>query len=115
MRRVRTLPMAVLLAGTILLSACGTSVGTTEGQPQTGGTLTVSFKDDLKTLNPAIGYDTDSFSMSPAIFNVMLTYKGFTTQLQTDIAAAMPVISPDGKTTTFKLRIDVKISYGRGL
>src|SRR2546423_2690089 len=115
MRRVRTLPMAVLLAGTILLSACGTSVGTTEGQPQSGGTLTVSFKDDLKTLDPAIGYDTDSWSISRAIYNGLLTYKGFTTQLEPDIAAAMPVISPDGKTYTFKLRKDVKFSNGRGV
>jgi ABC-type transport system substrate-binding protein len=113
MRRVRTLPMAVLLAGTILLSACGTSVGTTEGQPQSGGTLLVSFKDDLKTLDPAIGYDTDSWSIERSIYNGLLDYKGFTTQLQPDIAAAMPVISPDGKTYTFKIRQGVKFSNGR--
>ena len=59
MKRVNTAAMAVLGVGTILLSACGTSVSTAEGQPVSGGTLTVSFKDDLKTLDPAIGYDTD--------------------------------------------------------
>jgi peptide/nickel transport system substrate-binding protein/oligopeptide transport system substrate-binding protein len=105
--------MPVLLAGTILLSACGNSVSTAEGNPVSGGTLTVSFKDDLKTLDPAIGYDTDSWSIERQIYNGLLDYKGFTTQLQPDIAADMPKISTDGKTYTFKLRSGVKFSNGR--
>jgi len=113
MKRVSTAAMAVLGVGTILLSACGNSVSTAEGQPVSGGTLTVSFKDDLKTLDPAIGYDTDSWSIERSIYNGLLDYKGFTTQLQPDIAAAMPVISTDGKTYTFKIRSGVKFSNGR--
>ena len=115
MKRVNTAAMAVLGVGTILLSACGNSVSTTEGQPVSGGTLLVSFKDDLKTLDPAIGYDTDSWSIERAIYNGLLDYKGFTTQLQPDIAASMPAIATDGKTYTFKLRKDVKFSNGRGV
>ena len=113
MKRIRIAPMPVLLAGTILLSACGNSVSTTEGNPVSGGTLTVSFKDDLKTLDPAIGYDTDSWSIERQIYNGLLDYKGFTTQLQPDIAADMPKISTDGKTYTFKIRSGVKFSNGR--
>ena len=113
MRRIQTAAMPVLLAGTILLSACGNSVGTTEGQPVSGGTLLVTFKDDLKTLDPAIGYDTDSWSIERAIYNGLLDYKGFTTQLQPDLAADMPKISADGKTYTFKIRSGVKFSNGR--
>ena len=115
MKRRFSLAIASLGVGTMLLSACGNAATTTEGQPVSGGTLTLSFKDDLKTLDPAIGYDTDSWSISRAIYNGLLTYKGFTTQLEPDIAAAMPVISPDGKTYTFKLRKDVKFSNGRGV
>jgi ABC-type transport system substrate-binding protein len=107
--------MPVLLAGTILLSACGNSVSTTEGQPVSGGTLLVTFKDDLKTLDPAIGYDTDSWSIERAIYNGLLDYKGFTTQLQPDLAADMPKISADGKTYTFKIRSGVKFSNGRAV
>src|SRR6267143_658845 len=115
MRRIQTAAMPVLLAGTILLSACGNSVSTTEGQPVSGGTLLVTFKDDLKTLDPAIGYDTDSWSIERSIYNGLLDYKGFTTQLQPDIAADMPKISADGKTYTFKLRSGVKFSNGRAV
>ena len=115
MRRIQTAAMPVLLAGTILLSACGNSVSTTEGQPVSGGTLLVTFKDDLKTLDPAIGYDTDSWSIERAIYNGLLDYKGFTTQLQPDLAADMPKISADGKTYTFKIRSGVKFSNGRAV
>src|SRR5438876_12440255 len=104
MKRVNTAAMAVLGVGTILLSACGNSVGTTEEQPVSGGTLLVTFKDDLKTLDPAIGYATVSWSIEPTIYNALLDYKGFTTQLQPDLAADMPKISADGKTSTFKIR-----------
>ena len=113
MKRANTTAMAVLMGGTILLSACGNAATTTEGNPVSGGTLTVSFKDDLKTLDPAIGYDTDSWSIERQIYNGLLDYKGFTTQLQPDIAAEMPKISTDGKTYTFKIRSGVKFSNGR--
>src|SRR6202165_2964439 len=113
MKRIRTAAMAALGVGTIFLSSCGKAATTTEGQPVSGGTLLVSFKDDLKTLDPAVGYDTDSWSIERAIYNGLLDYKGFTTQLQPDIAAVMPVISTDGKTYTFKIRSGVKFSNGR--
>src|SRR3979411_2085000 len=113
MKRASPAAMAVLMAGTILLSACGNAATTTEGNPVSGGTLTISLKDDLKTLDPAIGYDTDSWSIERSIYNGLLDYKGFTTQLQPDIAAKMPEISPDGKTYTFKIRSGVKFSNGR--
>jgi len=116
MNRRTTAVMAVLGAGMILLTACGNTLSNTGGGPPvSGGTLLVSFKDDLKTLDPAIGYDTDSWSIERAIYNGLLDYKGFTTQLQPDIAASMPTVSADGKTYTFILRKDVKFSNGRAV
>ena len=110
----RRLAMSAFASGTILLAACGTTGNnTTGGTPVSGGTLTISFKDDLKTLDPAIGYDTDSWSIERQIYNGLLDYKGFTTQLQPDIASAMPKISADGKTYTFTLKHGVKFSNGR--
>ena len=107
--------LGVLGVATILLAACGTggNNGSSGGSPVYGGTLTISFKDDLKTLDPAIGYDTDSWAIERQIYNGLLDYKGFTTQLQPDIAAEMPKISADGKTYTFKLKHGVKFSNGR--
>jgi ABC-type transport system substrate-binding protein len=64
----------------------------------------VSFKDDFKTLDPAIGYDTSSWSGERAIFNGLLDYDGFTTKLKGDIATDVPTPANSGKTYTFHLR-----------
>jgi ABC-type transport system substrate-binding protein len=104
--------MAAVAAGALLSTACGTSPETT-GQPVSGGTLTVAIKDDLKTLDPAVAYDTTGWSVERSIFNGLLDYKGFTTELGPDIAEAMPAITNGGKTYTFKIRKGVKFSNGR--
>lgn len=104
--------LALMAAGTILLPACANSNPTGGETPTSGGTLTISFKDDLKTLDPAIGYDTDSWSIERQIFNGLLDYDGFTTKLKGDIAESW-TISTDGKTYTFKIRKGVKFSNGR--
>ena len=36
--------------------------------PQRGGTMTVTFKDDVSTLDPAIGYDWQNWSMIKSLF-----------------------------------------------
>ncbi|HYM51534.1 MAG TPA: ABC transporter substrate-binding protein [Candidatus Limnocylindrales bacterium] len=117
MNRRAALILAAVMAGSAVLAACGNSgtTSTTGGQPVYGGTLITTFKDDFKSLDPAIGYDTDSWSIERALYNGLLDYKGYTTQLVPDIASAMPKISADGKTYTFTLRHDVKFSNGRGV
>jgi len=104
--------IATTAAGVLLLTACGPSTETT-GQPVAGGTLTIAIKDDLKTLDPAVAYDTTGWSVERSIFNGLLDYKGFTTELVPDIAEAMPDITNGGKTYTFKIRKGVKFSNGR--
>jgi len=105
--------VAAFAAGLLLLAGCGGPSTASGGQPVSGGTLNITFKDDLKTLDPAVAYDTDSWSVERAIYNGLLDYKGFTTELTPDIAAAMPDITNGGKTYTFKLRSGVKFSNGR--
>jgi len=104
--------MGVTVTSLLLLAACGTT-STTTTQPVAGGTLNIAFKDDPKTLDPAVAYDTTSWSVERAIYNGLLDYKGFTTQLAPDIAEAMPSITNGGKTYTFKIRKGVKFSNGR--
>ena len=65
----RKIVLCVLLVFTTLLTACGPGVapaataapGAATGgaamTPQKGGEITVAYKDDLATLDPAIGYD----------------------------------------------------------
>ena len=105
--------VAAFAAGLLFLAACGGPTSGTSDQPVSGGTLNIAMKDDFKTLDPAVAYDTDSWSVERAIYNGLLDYKGFTTELTPDIAAAMPDITNGGKTYTFKIRTGVKFSNGR--
>lgn len=77
-----------------------------------GGTMTISFKDDVATLDPAIGYDWQNWPIIKSIFDGLMDYKPGTTTLTPNLAESFTV-SPDGKTYTFKLRIDPKFTNGR--
>ena len=105
--------VAAFAAGVMFLTACGNSTTDTGGKPVSGGTLIIAIKDDLKTLDPAVAYDTTGWSVERSLFNGLLDYQGSTTQLVPDIADAMPTISADGKTYTFKIRHGVKFWNGR--
>ncbi|WP_119301007.1 ABC transporter substrate-binding protein [Dongia deserti] len=77
-----------------------------------GGEMIVTFKDDLATLDPAIGYDWTNWSIIKSIFDGLMDYKPGTTELVPDLAESYDV-SPDGLTYTFKLRQGVKFHNGR--
>jgi peptide/nickel transport system substrate-binding protein/oligopeptide transport system substrate-binding protein len=77
-----------------------------------GGEMTVTFKDDLITLDPAIGYDWKNWSVIKSVFDGLMDYKPGTTELVPDLAESFDV-SDDGLTYTFKLRQGVKFHNGR--
>ncbi len=77
-----------------------------------GGTITITYKDDVVTLDPAIGYDWQNWSMIKSLFSGLMDYVPGTTDLTTDLAESYSV-SPDGMTYTFKLRSGVKFHNGR--
>ncbi len=79
-----------------------------------GGAMTVTYKDDISTLDPAIGYDWQNWSMIKALFDGLMDYKPGTTELRPDLAESYTV-SPDGLVYTFKLRKGVKFHNGRTL
>lgn len=79
---------------------------------QDGSTITVTYKDDIATLDPAIGYDWQNFSMIKAIFDGLMDYEPGTAKLRPGLAESYE-ISPDGKVFTFKLRDGVKFHNGR--
>jgi len=79
-----------------------------------GGSMIVTYKDDVSTLDPAIGYDWQNWSMIKALFNGLMDYQAGTYNLEPDLAKSF-TISPDGKIYTFKLREDVKFHNGRKL
>jgi oligopeptide transport system substrate-binding protein len=77
-----------------------------------GGAVVITYKDDVATLDPAIGYDWQNWSMIKSLFDGLMDYEPGTTNLKPDLAESYE-ISPDGKTFTFKLRSGVKFHNGR--
>jgi len=80
--------------------------------PKQGGAATITFSNDLTTLDPQVGYDWQNWSVIKSIFDGLMDYKPGTTELEPDLAESYTV-SDDGKTYTFKLRDGVKFHNGR--
>jgi len=104
-KRKFTLLAGALVAGGTLVSGLA---------PASAQTMTVTYKDDVSTLDPAIGYDWQNWSMIKSLFDGLMDYKPGTTELTPDLAESYD-ISPDGKVFTFELRKGVKFHNGREL
>ena len=100
--------MVVILG---LLLALVPAVTPTWGQGG-GGTMIVTFKDDISTLDPAIGYDWQNWSIIKSISDGLMDYEPATTTLVPHLAESFTV-SPDGRTYTFRLRRGVRFHNGR--
>ena len=107
MKKVLLLTLVVCLSLTL-----GTLAPVAAENIKQGGSMIVTYKDDVSTLDPAIGYDWQNWSMIKALFNGLMDYEAGTYHLEPDLAKSF-TISPDGKTYTFKLRDDVKFHHGR--
>ncbi|MEW7009352.1 ABC transporter substrate-binding protein [Lentilitoribacter sp. EG35] len=79
---------------------------------KSGGGIIITYKDDVATLDPAIGYDWQNWSMIKSIFDGLMDYDPGTTDLRTGLAESYTV-SDDGMVFTFKLRSGVKFHNGR--
>ncbi|MBB3456899.1 ABC-type transport system substrate-binding protein [Rhizobium sp. BK313] len=106
---LRRAALAAMLATSSLVPAIAAHAADT---PNKGGTITVTYKDDIATLDPAIGYDWQNWSMINAVFSRLVDYTPGTTELKPSLAESYDV-SPDGKTYTFKLHTGVKFTNGR--
>lgn len=106
-------PSAATVAAPTSAPAAATSAPSAM-TPQKGGTLTVAYKDDLATLDPAVGYDWTNWPAEKLVFDGLLDYDSGTT-IQPRIAESLPEINADATQYTFKLRPGVKFSNGREL
>jgi ABC-type transport system substrate-binding protein len=79
---------------------------------KSGGNIVITYKDDVATLDPAIGYDWQNWSMIKSIFDGLMDYDPGTTNLRPGLAESYSV-SDDGMVFTFKLRAGVKFHNGR--
>jgi len=102
-------------AGALVLALAMTGSGSALSQEGGfGGSMVVTYKDDISTFDPAIGYDWQNWSMIKSLFDGLMDYKPGTTELIPDLAESY-TISEDGLTYTFKLRDGVKFHNGREL
>lgn len=77
-----------------------------------GGMITITYKDDVATLDPAIGYDWQNWSMIKSLFDGLMDYVPGTTELRPGLAESYDV-SDDGTVFTFTLRKGVTFHNGR--
>src|ERR1035437_4618454 len=115
-RLIRALALTLLLTLPSSLAVRGSDQAQARAAntPVHGGVLTQGFKDDLATLDPAIGYDWNNWPAEKMVFDGLLDYDQGTTLLPR-IAAAMPTVSNGGRTYTFTLRKGVHFQNGREL
>lgn len=108
--------MKKLLASTaLMLALCGPALAqeyTPDPNAKQGGAIVMTYKDDVATLDPAIGYDWQNWSMIRSLFDGLMDYVPGTTDLRLGLADKYD-ISPDGLTYTFHLRAGVKFHNGR--
>src|ERR1700727_3142085 len=79
-----------------------------------GGLATFARADDMATLDPAIGYDWQNWSMINSLFSRLVDYKFGTTEIVPSLADSW-TISPDGLVYTFKLSPKAKFTNGRNV
>ncbi len=102
--------VAVLAVVVVALVCCGSSAGT---PPASSDTLVVALSDEPDNLNPIFGDIYGSiYGDHWPIFSSLLDYDQ-QLELTPDLAAALPDVSPDGRTVTVPLREGVRWHDGR--
>ena len=112
MKRLLTTTVAVSALALMLGMSSTAQAEQLDPNAKPGGDIIITYKDDVATLDPAIGYDWQNWSMIKSLFDGLMDYEAGTTTLRTDLAESYE-ISPDGQTFTFKLRPGVKFHNGR--
>ena len=108
--------MKKLLCSTAFIAAMALPLAAQDYTPDPaatpGGMITITYKDDVATLDPAIGYDWQNWSMIKSLFDGLMDYVPGTTDLRPGLAESYSV-SEDGTVFTFTLREGVMFHNGR--
>ena len=100
-------------------ASMGSSSGATSGRgdatPVNGGTLLAGIPDSPDHLDPGLSYTNEGWEIFEATNDGLLTYvrsdnPKTSATIVPDIAAALPTISKDGLTYTFRVRKGVRFS-----
>jgi ABC-type transport system substrate-binding protein len=100
-----------LMAGVALAVLLAAGPALAQGEKQ-GGTMVVTYQNDVATLDPAIGYDWQNWSMIKSLFDGLMDYEPGTSTLTQGLAESY-TLSDDQLTYTFTLRPSVKFHNGR--
>ncbi len=118
----RLIPLMAIAA--IVASACSGSTATPSGpaptgpqptptQAAAGGTLVVALDGDMVLADPALVSDGNSLYVQAQVVQGLVGLKpGTISTVEPVLAAALPTVSTDGKTDTFKLRTGIKFHDG---
>src|SRR5262249_41359510 len=90
------------------------AAGSASADPKQGGAAVVTFNNDLTTLDPAIGYHWQNWSVIKCFSDGRTYYTPGTPDLPPDPAESY-TISDDDQTYTFKLRDGLKFHNGRAV
>ncbi|MFF1687950.1 MULTISPECIES: ABC transporter substrate-binding protein [unclassified Streptomyces] len=102
--------MAAVAALSVTAAACSAPGGSGEGgKGRAGSSAVVGIAYEPDTLSPLLGYGKDGNSK---IFDGLLTHDA-DMKLRPALAAALPKVSADGRTYTYKLRDGVRFSDGK--
>ena len=103
----------MLAAVALVAAACGSSITTSQAGPKTGGTLTVAIDGDMQYADPSFVSDANSLYVANQVVEGLVgVAPGTTSVIVPVLAAALPTVSADGLTYTFKLRSGVKFHDG---
>lgn len=118
MINVRSLFVVPVLVALFAVAGCGSSSSSSDsstaasGNVPQGGTLHVGAVDNPDHLDPAFAYTAEGWEILEATNNGLLGFKKVAgdagTEVEADLAKALPTVSSDGKTYTFTLRDGVK-------
>jgi peptide/nickel transport system substrate-binding protein/oligopeptide transport system substrate-binding protein len=100
-----------LMAGVALAVLLAAGPAFAQGEKQ-GGSMIVTYQNDVATLDPAIGYDWQNWSMIKSLFDGLMDYVPGTSTLTEGLAESY-TLSDDQLTYTFTLRPGVKFHNGR--
>jgi oligopeptide transport system substrate-binding protein len=103
--------LCVGIAALVVVAACGNNTSTTSTTLAADQTLKFPLLGDFGTLDPGqLNAEVDS-EVAQNMFNGLIKFDN-NLNIVPDIASALPTVSADGLTYTFKLRQDVTFSNG---
>ncbi|ADL07385.1 ABC transporter substrate-binding protein [Thermosediminibacter oceani] len=114
-KRVLSVLLVMLIIASVL-TGCSRSADKAEppesSQIKKGGVLNDYLEDDPNGFDVQENTLLVTYTLARHLYSTLLRYKGDTLELEPELLAKMPEVSPDGRTYTFELKKGVKFHDG---